>query len=257
MQVLLLKVLIGAFVGVLVGLTGLGSGVFLLPVLIFGLGIPPIVAVGSDAAFGSLTKLGAAFLHWRQRTVNWSLVRLLALGSIPGAFGGVLFLARLRMVYGNGVNDILKSVIGVLLVFIPFLLLCQEMFRETTITMSRLMPSSGIGVSLIGLFAGFVVGVSSVGSGTVVLVLLVLLMHCSPAVLVGTDIVHAVILTGFTSLLYFRMGTADLGLMMPLLIGSMPGALIGVRLSAQLPSPWLKRVLCIALLVAGARMLLV
>jgi uncharacterized protein len=85
MQVLLLKALIGAVVGVLVGLTGLGSGVLLLPILIFGLGIPPIVAVGSDAAFGALTKLGAGFLHWRQRTVNWGLVRSLALGSIPGA----------------------------------------------------------------------------------------------------------------------------------------------------------------------------
>ncbi len=102
MQVLLLKAVIGVVVGVLVGLTGLGSGVLLLPVLIFGLGIPPIVAVGSDAAFSALTKLGAGFLHLRQHTVNWRLVRWLALGSIPGAFGGVLFLAQLRMVYGNG-----------------------------------------------------------------------------------------------------------------------------------------------------------
>jgi uncharacterized protein len=169
----------------------------------------------------------------------------------------VLFLVKLRMVYGNGVNDILKFVIGVLLVFIPLLLLFQGMFSKPTMATSRLMPSSGIGVSLIGLFAGFLVGVSSVGSGTVVLVLLVLLIHCSPAVLVGTDIVHAVVLTGFTSLLYLRLGTVDFGLMMPLLIGSIPGALIGVRLSTQLPSPWLKRVLCVALLATGIRILLI
>lgn len=257
MQVLLLEALVGTVVGLLVGLTGLGSGVLLLPVLIFGLGIPPIVAVGSDAAFSALTKLGAGFLHWRQHTVNWRLVRSLVLGSIPGAFGGVLFLAQLRAVYGNGVNDILKSVIGVLLVFIPLILLSQGMFSKPAITMSQLMPSSGIGVSLIGLFAGFLVGVSSVGSGTVVLVLLVLLIRCSPAILVGTDIIHAVILTGFTSLLYFRLGTVDFGLVMALLIGSVPGALIGVRLSTRLPSPWLKRVLCIALLATGVRLLLV
>jgi uncharacterized membrane protein YfcA len=257
MQVLLLKALVGMVVGVLVGLTGLGSGVLLLPVLIFGLGIPPIVAVGSDAAFSALTKLGAGFLHWRQRTVDWRLVRWLALGSIPGAFGGVLFLAQLRMVYGSGVNDILKSVIGVLLVFIPLLLLSQGMTGKATTTMSQLMPSSRMSVNLIGLFAGFMIGVSSVGSGTVVLVLLVLLIHCSPAVLVGTDIVHAVILTGFTSLLYLRLGTVDFGLIVPLLIGSIPGALIGVRLSTQLPSPWLKRMLCVALLATGVRMLLI
>jgi uncharacterized protein len=151
MHALLLKALIGTVVGTLVGLTGLGSGVLLLPVLIFGLGIPPIVAVGSDAAFSALTKLGAGFLHWRQGTVNWRLVRSLAFGSIPGALGGVLFLAQLRTLYGNGVNDILKSVIGVLLVFIPLLLLSQGMFSNPALTMSQLMPSSGIAVSLIGL----------------------------------------------------------------------------------------------------------
>jgi uncharacterized membrane protein YfcA len=256
MHALLIKVLVGTVVGVLVGLTGLGSGVLLLPFLIFGLGIPPIVAVGSDAAFSVLTKLGAGFLHWRQRTVNWRLVRHLACGSIPGAFGGVLLIARLRAVYGDGVNDILRLIVGVLLVFIPLLLLTQGMFTKPALTMN-LVESSRIGVGLIGLFAGFLVGLSSVGSGTVVLVLLVLLIHCSPAILVGTDIIHAVLLTGFTTLLYLRLGTVDFGLVMALLVGSIPGALIGVRLSTQLPSPWLKRVLCVALLASGVRMLLV
>src|SRR5580704_4010524 len=160
MQVLLLKALVGMVVGVLVGLTGLGSGVLLLPVLIFGLGIPPIVAVGSDAAFSVLTKLGAGFLHWHQRTVNWRLVRFLAVGSIPGAFGGVLLLARLRAVYGNGVNDILKVVIGALLVFIPLLVFVQGMFSKPAFTEIRLKSSSWFGTSVIGLFAGFVVGMS-------------------------------------------------------------------------------------------------
>jgi uncharacterized protein len=252
MHPLFFKVLIGTVVGVLVGLTGLGSGVLLLPFLIFGLGIPPIVAVGSDAAFSVLTKLGAGFLHCRQRTVNWSLVRRLAFGSIPGAFGGVLLIARLRAAYGNGVNDILRLIVGVLLVFIPLLVLAQGVFTKPVVTMN-----SRIGVGMIGLFAGFLVGLSSVGSGTVVLLLLVLLIHCSPAILVGTDIIHAVLLTGFTTLLYLRLGTVDFGLVVALLVGSIPGALIGARLSTQLPSPWLKRVLCVALLASGVRMLLV
>jgi len=257
MELLLFKVLVGALVGILVGLTGLGSGVLLLPLLIFGLGVPPIVAVGSDAAFSVLTKLGAGFLHWRQGTVNWRLVRLLAFGSIPGAFGGVLLIARLHTVYGNGVNDILRLIVGVLLVFIPLLVLAQGMFTKTVLKMKVEIPSSRIGVGLIGVFAGFLVGLSSVGSGTVVLVLLVLLIQCSPAILVGTDIIHAVLLTGFTTILYLRLGTVDFGLVMALLVGSIPGALVGVRLSTQLPSPWLKRVLCVALLASGVRMLLV
>lgn len=257
MPALLLKGLIGTVVGVLVGVTGLGSGVLLLPILIFGFGIPPIVAVGSDAAFSALTKLGAGFLHCRQRTVDWGLVRSLTLGSVPGAFLGVLLLSRLRALYGNEVNDILKFIIGLLLVLIPLLLLIQGWFSKPELITNELLPSSPIAISLIGLLAGFLIGVSSVGSGTVVLILLVLVIRCSPSILVGTDIVHAVILTGFTSLLYFRLGTVDFGLVMALLVGSIPGALIGARLSTRLPSPWLKRTLCVALLATGVRMLLV
>ncbi|MGH9470535.1 MAG: sulfite exporter TauE/SafE family protein, partial [Terriglobia bacterium] len=107
----------------------------------------------------------------------------------------------------------------------------------------------------IGLFAGFLVGMSSVGSGSVVMVLLLLLVNCPPAVLVGTDIVHAIALTGFTGILQFRLGNVDLGLVLSLLVGSIPGALIGVKISQHLPSLWLKRTLCVILLITGARML--
>lgn len=257
MLALLLKGLVGAIVGVLVGLTGLGSGVLLLPVLIFGFGVPPIIAVGSDAAFSAVTKLGAGVLHWSQHTVHWGLVCSLATGSVPGAFCGVFLLARLRDLYGNGVNDILKSVIGILLVLIPLLLLLQGKFTKPGFTVDHILPRARIGPSLIGLLAGFLIGLSSVGSGTVVLVLLVVSMRCPASVLVGTDIIHAVILTGFTSLLYLRIGTVDFGLVLPLLVGSIPGGLVGARLSTHMPNPWLRRTLCIALLAAGLRMLLV
>ncbi len=255
MHVFLLKAMVGALVGALVGLTGMGSGVLLLPILIFGLGIPPIFAIGSDAVFSAVTKLGAGILHWRQGTVSWKLVRFLGLGSIPGAFCGVLLLARLRTVYGNGINDILRSVVGILLVCIPLLLLFPGTSKKPIHNLTQLKPSSWIGVSLIGLFAGFLVGMSSVGSGTIILVLLIPLIKCSPSILVGTDIIHAVILTTFTSLLYLRLGTIDFGLVTALLIGSIPGALLGVRLSTTLPSRWLKRVLCVTLLVTGVRIL--
>jgi|ERR1700761_5614359 len=257
MHAFLLKAMVGALVGALVGLTGMGSGVLLLPILIFGVGISPLFAIGSDAVFSALTKLGAGVLHWRQRTVDWKLVRFLALGSIPGASCGVLLLSYLRDVYGNGINDILRAVVGVLLVIIPLLLLFPGRSKKQIFRAVQLSTRSCIGVSLIGLFAGFLVGMSSVGSGTVVLVLLVPLVESSPAILVGTDIVHAVILTGFTSLLYLRLGTIDFGLVIALLAGSIPGALLGVRLSTSLPSRWLKRVLCVTLLITGVRTLLV
>jgi len=96
---------------------------------------------------------------------------------------------------------------------------------------------------------------SSVGSGTIVMLMLALFVQSAPAMLVGTDIVHAVILTGFTSVFYFRLGTVDTSLLLPLLIGSVPGALLGVRLANLIPSPWLRRVLCLSLIAAGAKML--
>lgn len=257
MQPMLLKAVIGAFVGMIVGLTGLGSGVLLLPILIFLLGVPPIVAVGSDAAFSALTKFGAAFLHWRQRTVVWGLVCPLIVGSIPSAFAGVSLLAHLRAAYGAGVNDVLKHVIGIFLVLITLLLLLQGIRHRPALISPQLKMPSWVAGSLIGLFTGFIVGLTSVGSGTVVLLLLVLLTQSSPASLVGTDIVHAVVLTGFTTALYVKLGTVDFRLVMALLSGSIPGALIGARLSTRLPSPWLRRVLCLALLATGLRMLVV
>ncbi|HTU47742.1 MAG TPA: sulfite exporter TauE/SafE family protein [Bryobacteraceae bacterium] len=255
MHAILVKAAIGALVGVLVGLTGMGSGVLLLPVLIFGLGVPPIIAIGSDAAFSALTKLGAGFLHWRNGTVNWKLTQFLALGSVPGALGGVLLLSHLRTAYGSEVNNILRSVVGLLLVCIPLLLLFPVTSKQPGIKVVELTRKSWIGISLIGLFAGFLVGMSSVGSGTIILVMLVPLIKCQPSILVGTDIVHAVILTSFTSFLYMRLGTVDFTLLLALLFGSIPGALLGVRLSTILPSQWLKRVLCVTLLITGVRIL--
>jgi len=255
MPLFLLKVWIGLLVGTLVGLTGLGGGVLLLPILIFGLNVPPIVGVGSDAAFSVLTKIGAGFLHWRHGNVNWRLVSALSLGSIPGAFGGVVLLARLRSVYGSGVNDILRIFIGVLLVCVPVLLLAEEPLKKYFSCWAQFSLTSYTGISAIGLFSGLLVGMTSVGSGSIIMMLLLLWTTYSPAMLVGTDIVHAVVLTGFTSFLHLRLGTVDPTLVFPLLIGSVPGSLIGVRLSTMVPQLWFKRTLCFILLATGTRML--
>src|SRR5664279_3193666 len=112
------EIAVGLVVGTLVGLTGLGGGMVLLPLLISVLGVPPILAVGSDAVINCVTKIGAGGLHWRQGNVNWRLVRSLAYGSIPGAILGVLVLARVRAVYGSEVNDFLRIAIGGLLIVI-------------------------------------------------------------------------------------------------------------------------------------------
>src|SRR5215471_7747992 len=254
MELLLAKILIGVVVGTLIGLTGLGGGVLLLPLLIFGLHVPAIKAVGSDALFNFLTKIPAGSLHLWKGTVRRKVVLAMAVGSIPGALLGVWFLQHLRVVYGNGVNEFIKSAVGLLLVCIPTLLMFQGRIEEH---LSKRPPTmkSFIGMSFIGLFGGTLVGMTSVGSGSIIMMLLLLFYSFAPKVMVGTDIVHAVILTGVTSLLHYKLGNVDLYLVGSLLIGSIPGGLLGSHLSTRLPVPWLRRLLCTVLVATGARML--
>lgn len=248
-------VLIGFAVGVLVGLTGVGGGVILLPVLIFALRIPALVAVGSDAVFNAVTKVGAGYFHWRARTVSRRLVAALCCGSLPGAWAGVHLLDYWRRTMGPAVNHFLTVLIGVLLVAITLLLFFEDRIARF-FTVQKLRPAEVVvKAAVIGFFAGVLVGMSSVGSGSIVMVLLLLFVQCHPQALVGTDIIHAIVLTGFTGLLQFHLGNVNLLLVIELLIGSVPGALIGVRLSSRLPGHWLRRVLCAVLLLTGIRML--
>jgi uncharacterized protein len=254
MAILAAKVVIGFLVGTLIGLTGVGGGVLLLPVLIFGLRVPPIVAVGSDALFNFFTKIPAGLMHLRKGTVRRKVVIALATGSVPGSIAGVSFLTHLRHVYGDGVNDFIKTAIGVLLIIIPTLLLLQRRIEERVANRRPTMKSF-VGMSFIGLVAGFLVGMTSVGSGSIIMMLLLLFYSFPPKVNVGTDIVHAVVMTGVTGFLHFRLGNVDPKLVVSLLAGSIPGGLLGSYLSTRVPVLWLRRLLCTLLLVTGARML--
>jgi len=250
---LLIKILVGFGVGTLIGMTGVGGGVLLLPILIFGLGVPPMRAVGSDALFNFLTKIGASIVHLRKGTVRHKVVVALAVGSAPGSYLGVSLLVHLRNVYGNGVNHFITVAVGVLLVCIPTFLFFQKKIEDRVADRPPTTKSFAW-MSLIGLVAGFLVGITSVGSGSIVMMMLLLFYSFQPKVMVGTDIVHA--LTGVTSLLHFRMHNIDIHLVGALLIGSVPGGLLGSYLSTRVPVPWLRRILCAVLLATGARMLM-
>jgi uncharacterized membrane protein YfcA len=254
MDGLLAKILIGFGVGTLIGLTGLGGGVLLLPILIFGLRVPAIIAVGSDALFNFLTKIPASILHLRKGTVRKKVVLAMAVGSIPGSILGVTLLQHLRNVYGNGVNDFIKSAIGLLLVCIPALLLFQARIEEHVAKRQPTLKSF-FGMSMIGVVGGFLVGMTSVGSGSIIMMLLLLFYSYAPKVMVGTDITHAVILTGVASLLHWKLGNVDFRLVGSLLLGSIPGGMLGSHLSTRVPVLWLRRILCAVLLMTGARML--
>ena len=254
MELVLAKILIGFVVGVLIGLTGLGGGVLLLPMLIFGLRVPAIIAVGSDALFNFFTKIPASLMHLAKHNVRRKVVLAMAVGSVPGSYLGVTLLVHLRTVYGAGVNDFIKSAVGLLLVIIPTLLLFQGRIEDRLAGRKPTLKNFA-GMSLIGLVGGFLVGMTSVGSGSIIMMMLLLFYSFVPKVMVGTDIVHAVILTGVTSLLHWKAGNVDPHLVVSLLIGSIPGGILGSHLSTRVPVLWLRRILCTVLLMTGARML--
>jgi uncharacterized membrane protein YfcA len=249
-----LKISIGFVVGTLIGMTGLGGGVLLLPILIFGLKVPPILAVGSDALFNFITKIGSSWVHFRRGTVRRKVVLALAAGSVPGSIMGVSYLGHLRTVYGSGVNNFITSTVGLLLICIPTFLLFQRRIEEHVVNRPPTLKSF-FGMSAIGLLAGFLVGMTSVGSGSIIMMLLLLFYSFPPNVMVGTDILHAVILTCVTSAMHWRIGNINFRLVAALLIGSIPGGLLGSHLSTRVPMPWLRRILCAVLLMTGVRML--
>jgi len=254
MELIAGKILTGFVVGVLIGMTGVGGGVLLLPILIFGLRVPPIMAVGSDALFNFFTKIPASLLHLKRGTVRRKVVIALALGSVPGSISGVNLLMYIRHVYGDGVNHFIKSAVGVLLIVIPTLLLLQRRIEERIA--NRPPTTKGFaGMVIIGAVAGLLVGMTSVGSGSIIMMLLLLFYSFPPKVNVGTDIVHAVVMTGVTGFLHLRFGNVDPRLVVSLLIGSIPGGLLGSHLATRVPMLWLRRILCALLLITGARML--
>jgi uncharacterized membrane protein YfcA len=254
MEMLALKILVGFIVGILIGMSGVGGGVLLLPVLIFGLRVPAITAVGSDALFNFFTKVPASIMHLKKGTVRRNVVIALALGSVPGSICGVKTLMYIRLLYGDGVNNFIKSAVGVLLIVIPILMLFQRRIEEHVANRPPSMKGFA-GMVLIGLVAGFLVGMTSVGSGSIIMMLLLLFYSFPPKINVGTDIVHAVVLTGVTGFMHFRLGNVDPTLVLTLLIGSIPGGLIGSHIATRLPMMWLRRILCALLLITGARML--
>lgn len=247
------RILVGLVVGILVGLTGIGGGILLVPILTSVLGVPPLVAVGSDAVVNCITKIGAGIVHWRRGNISWRLVGSLALGSVPGAVLGVVFLNAFHASHGASVNLFLKTTIAILLIVIPLVsLFVRPVSTETSVNGGGRKRIFGIAV--IGFCVGVLVGVTSIGSGTVTLMLLLVFFGFAPALLVGTDVVHALLLTGLTGLLQMRLGNVDYETVGSILLGSIPGGVLGAYLANRIPAKHLKQILFFVLIVFGARM---
>lgn len=230
----------GLVVGVLIGLTGIGGGVLMTPLLLL-LGLPPTAAIGTDLAYSALTKLAGAVQHGRQGTIDWRVVRSLAVGSVPLTVIAVWVLSRLHLSGSSEqVEERLKQLIGVMLVVAAVLLVRKTLGRG-----SAQAYLAGVGnltdyptgrLLAIGALGGFLVGLTSIGSGSLIIALLVMVVSLSPAVLVGTDIAHAFLLVTAGAVAHqVFLHDVQLGVAGMLLIGSIPGVLIGSRLAMWVP----------------------
>jgi len=257
----------GLLVGVVVGLTGMGGGALMTPVLIMFFGVSPLAAVSSDVVASFFMKPIGGLVHLRRGTVHLGLVTWLCVGSIPGAFGGVLLLRHLGS--GEQLAEILLVALGAVLVLASLgmvakaylHLLRRQRQRRAGLAVDpgqdiATVPVHRLATVLVGAGGGLVVGMTSVGAGSLMIVALLLLYPSLKAgQLVGTDLVQAVPLVASASLGHLLFGDFTLGLTASVLVGAIPGVWVGARLSSRSRGGLVRRALAAVLLASGIKLL--
>lgn len=247
----------GLLVGLLVGLTGVGGGSLMTPLLVLFFGIHPTTAVGTDLLFASVTKTVGTAVHSSGKTVDWRIVGRLATGSVPATLVSLVVIAHFG-VSSKAITDAISITLGVALLLSAVSLLLKEQIVRA---ISRRHPDFGEGESLrltilTGIVLGVLVSLSSVGAGALGTIALIILYPRLPMVrIVGSDIAHAVPLTLLAGLGHWLLGTINFSLLGELLIGSIPGIVIGSLLARHAPDTLLKTCLGIILAIVGFRML--
>lgn len=249
---------LGFFVGAMVGLTGMGGGALMTPLLILFGWARPMMAVGTDLMWNTLTKCVGGIVHYRQQTVDFRIVKGLAIGSVPGALLGLALLDHFHRKGGASADDLVVRMLGVTLLIVASTLLFKN-FRPGPVPAEE-KESAVRGpkwlTPLLGLVVGFLVSVTSVGSGTLIVATLVVIYPFVPLKkIVGSDIVHAVLLVGVSAMGHLQMGGINLPLLAGMLLGSVPGVWIGSRLSTVFPPRLLRPILAGTLIFLGYKLL--
>jgi uncharacterized membrane protein YfcA len=253
-------------IGIVVGLTGMGGGALMTPVLVLFFQIPPLTAVSSDLVASAIMKPVGSYVHLRRGTVHLGLVKWLCIGSIPGAFSGVLIARALGG--GQEVQDVIRIALGVALLLAAagltvraYLRLVEHARRRDgrAAPLPQGKPAVDLRVGptiLLGLVGGIVVGMTSVGSGSLIIIALMALYPTLKASeLVGTDLVQAVPLVASAAVGHLLFGDFHLDLTTSLLLGCIPGVWVGAHLSARAPGGLVRRALAFVLLASALKLL--
>lgn len=250
--------LTGLFIGLLVGLTGMGGGALLTPFLILFFGFKPTLAVGTDILHGAVFKTFGAVRHRRLGTVHARLTFWMFLGSGPMSLVGVQTAEWLQGRYGDSVESTSGKVIGAALVLGGLGFFAKTFIRrgvQADDSPFLLANRDRIAAFSLGVAGGFIVGLTSVGSGTFFALVMLLVFPLTAAKIVGTDIFHASALLWVAGLSHLFHGNVDLGAMGWLLLGSIPGILIGSQMTVKVPERSLRVALATVLLASGVRLL--
>jgi uncharacterized membrane protein YfcA len=255
----------GLLVGIIVGLTGMGGGALMTPMLVFVFKIDPLVAIASDLVTSLFMKPAGAIVHLRRKTVNLKLVMWLCIGSVPAAFLGVFAFKALDL--GEAADQVLSYALGVALLVAAAGLIYRAWRqlvlnnsawgegRAPVVTAPQIVIKP-VPLVILGVVAGLFVGLTSVGSGSIIVVALLLMYPALKASqLVGTDLVQAVPLVAAAAAAHVINGDADFGVAFSLLIGAIPGAWLGAQISSRAPGGIIRRALAILLVCSGIKML--
>jgi uncharacterized protein len=250
----------GFVVGFIVGMTGVGGGSLMTPILVLGFGIKPIVAVGTDLLYAAITKSGGIFVHNKKGTIEWRIVGLLSLGSLPAAMFAVVLLKYLEK-SGIDYNNLITSALSIALILTSIVLLFKDQIHRLgenerfdairALHRQFLTPMT----IFAGIILGFLVTLSSVGAGALGAAILFFLYPRLPSIkIVGTDLAHAVPLTAVAGLGHLHLGTIDMSMLVALLIGSLPGIYLGSHIATRLPERIIRPALASMLLLIGVRL---
>jgi uncharacterized protein len=248
-------IIFGLGIGVLVGMTGMGGGSLMTPLLILIFGIQPTTAIGTDIFYSAVTKTVGGWRHLRMKTVNMELVKWLALGSVPAAVGGVAVVSVLQDRVGEArLDSLVYAVLGGTLLMVGVITLTRALILRNLVDERDRFDVERrhkVAAVLIGATTGFVIGITSAGSGTVIAILLIAVYRLAPKRVVGTDVFHAAILLWAAGIAHWIGGNVDFVLAGNILLGSIPGVVIGAALSDRAPQGFIRTALGVVLVGSG------
>lgn len=252
-------IIVGFLVGTMVGLTGMGGGLLMTPLLILLYGFSPSMAIGTDLMYAGITKWVGGFQHLRQKTVDLSLVKILAIGSIPGSLIGAYSISFLRRYSDVHVDNFLAHLLGFTFIGVALLMIYNLVTKKLNINkeqpVSRKTSKQFGRFIFLGFAGGLLVGLTSVGSGSIFIAALMIFYPLAPAKLVGSDIFHGAVLTTVAGLAHLSMGTVDIPFVLELLIGSIPGIIIGSKLTIRIPESIVRLIILSVLLLTGIKLI--